>query len=279
MTDVLDFQKKQQERQQAELADQVAEELGVTAEGLANMIGEPADAVRAGLLEAVRRQALYRTIDERQAARERAQGRDPNECHNLMCPEQRQSEHEHTNPKTGEVTYSGRSNYCHTEDAIGCIFRMTEQPPSDPFVSYPSYPECVRILQRIGYIRPDGFGFSSGTDFMLHQQTRRLWVAFVLLLTESGKVRLDPEELKKLEHLDRDDAVFIANDDSADEHYREHLAGESTATVEELLAQRNALLLFIRGELDWPYGRCPCGGDVDRDGVSHTPNCRLKGAP
>jgi hypothetical protein len=265
---IISLTEKRAEKQRADFADSVAEELGVTTEGMAAMVGTTTDEVREGFLEALERQAMYRDIEERVAEREKSAGRDPDECNNAVCPHHVQHEHEHIAEEDGLITYSGRSNYCDRTpgNPQGCRFRMKDPPLCDQFGTIPSHAECARVLQRIGYLREDEFGGEVGTDFMFHQNTKKLWIAFVKLLVETRRVT--PE--KDIEDW------FSASNEQAKAYYKEHYLPDTVGTVGELIAQRNALLAFIRGELDWPSGRCPCGEDVHWNGVAHTPNCRFK---
>lgn len=73
-------------------------------------------------------------------------------------------------------------------EAHGCIFRMVERPPCDPFRRLPSHAEALRMLARAGLLDPDDFGHWNGTDFAQRQATSTLWWAYVRLLIESGKI-------------------------------------------------------------------------------------------
>ena len=274
---VSSLDEKRAEKQRADFAETVADNLGVTTEGLAAMTGDSVEGIRGALLEAMERQTLYRAHEERGKERERKRGMDPDRCCNGPCEFYVQREHEHCDETSGEITSSGRRDFCKEGMAQGCIFRLLEHPYSDPFVDIPSHNECVRVLQRIGYVRGD-FEEEVGTNFMRHQATRKLWHAYVLLLVETGRVKIPEKEWKELSESHEDNlehARFCGGTDLAHEYFRNTELPADVATIGELVAQRNALLEFIRGELDWPDGRCPCGEDVNWNGVAHTPKCRF----
>ena len=90
----------------------------------------------------------------------------------------------------------GERNYCSrgVDFAQGCCFRMTEDPPSDPFRRLPSHAEALRMLARAGLLKPDDFGRWNGTNFALRENTRKLWWAYVRMLVESGRISAFPFE-------------------------------------------------------------------------------------
>lgn len=272
---IISLDERREQKERANFAEAVADDLGVTTEGLAELTGGSVEGIQDALLASVERQMVYHAYEERDKERERAKGLDPDTCCNMPCAECVQFEHEHANPDTGELTFSGREYFCKKGMAQGCIFRLLEHPYADPFVDIPSHNECVRILQRIGYVRGSSFEEELGTNFMLHKATSKLWKAYVRLLIETDRVTLPSDELKNMEHLEEDHAKFCLGQDDAHEYFRNTELPDTIATVGELVAQRNALLAFIRGEIDWPDGRCPCGEDVNWDGVAHTPDCRF----
>jgi hypothetical protein len=276
MNNVISLEDRREKIRQDNLVHAVATNLGVSIEGLAEMLECDVDDVREGLVECLKRNLMWKHYYEKLKEREAAQDKDPNTCCNAVCLHYVQSEYEHIDPETGELTFSGREDYCSEEGAQGCAFRLLEPPPADPLVAVPSYNECVRILQRIGYIRPDSFGAHRGTDFSINMSTQRLWIAYVKLLVETDRVQLISEEMEQLEHLSKDDAVYCAASTDAKNYFHDAELPDNVVTIAELVAQRDALLQFIRGDLDWPDGRCPCGEDVHWDGVAHTPNCRMK---
>lgn len=274
-----ELSKLRQKNQQANIANAVADDLGVSLSGLASMVGATEEAVQKGLLDCLERNRIYKAAEERDKQLEREQGLDPDTCHNGVCPNCQQYEHEHTDPNTGLITFSGRTNYCTEGSAQGCIFRLKEHPYSDPFVDIPSHNECVRILQRIGYIRNDDFGKALGTDFMSHQAISKLWSAYIQLLVETGRVTIPEDEWKELSEIfshNLEHARHVGASELAKEYFADRALPDDCATIGELIAHRNALLSFIRGEIDWPHGRCPCGEDVNWNGIAHTPNCRFK---
>lgn len=279
MSDVVDLHERRVQKQRTEFADGVAKDLGVTVDGLAVLVEDTPDGVCEGLLDCVERNLMYRAADERDKERERQRGLDPDRCCNGPCKFYVQHEHEHRNEMTGEITFSGRNDFCKEGTAQGCIFRLLEHPYSNPFVDTPSHNECIRVLQRIGYVRGDDFEEELGTNFMFHKNTRKLWEAYVLLLVETGRVKILEEDWKELSesHVDNlDHARYCGGNKLAREYFRNRELPDTVATIGELVAQRNALLAFIRGELDWPDGRCPCGEDVNWDGIAHIDKCRLK---
>jgi hypothetical protein len=207
MSDVISIEEKIRKKQTAQFANAVADSLGVTPEGLAEMVDAPLDSIHEGLIEAFQRQSLYRAHNEAIKERERKKGMDPDTCFNGVCDRHVQHEHEHQNPETGRITFSGRSNFCKEGRAQGCIFRLLEHPYSDPFVDIPSHNECVRILQRIGYVRGGSFEEELGTNFMFSKNTSKLWQAYVILLVETGRLDVPKKELEEmLEHFSEDTA-------------------------------------------------------------------------
>jgi len=273
---VVSLDERRAKKQQADFADAVAESLGVSTTGLADMVGTSVEDVQQGFLDAMERHSMYRAHDEALKERERQQGLDPDTCHNAVCDRCVQFEHTHTDPSTGEVTFSGRKNFCKEGSAQGCIFRLLEHPYSDPFVDIPSHNECIRILQRIGYTRQGSFEEELGTNFMAYKNTRKLWEAYVLLLVETGRVTIPDEDWENVKHHEEQHAKFVGANELAHEYFKDRELPDNVATVAELVAQRNALLAFIRGEIDWPDGRCPCGEDYNWNHVAHTENCRFR---
>lgn len=282
MSNVISLDKRRAVKARSDLADAVAEHLNVSVPELAEMVGDTADGVREALVECLERNLLYRAHDEKQKERERQLGRDPDTCHNYVCPEYVSHEGEElvpneNNPELSYVEFTGRKHFCREAAAQGCTHRMLEPPPSDPFVDVPSHNECVRILQRIGYVRNSSFEEELGTNFMFHKNTEKLWVAYVLLLVETGRITIPEEELASLmESLDEAHAKYCGGNALARRYFHDRALPDDVATISELVAQRDALVAFIRGELEWPDGRCPCGGDVGWDGVAHTEHCRFQ---
>lgn len=279
--DVVSLDKRRAEKQQRALVDGVADDLGVDVEGLAEMVGDTPDGVREAFIDRLELSAMYQAHDEKRKEQEREQGRDPDECHNMVCEHYVQQESwreapDEDDPDLMQLVPAGRGNFCKHGEAVSCIFRLREHPYSDPFVDIPSHNECVRILQRIGYVRGDSFEKELGTNFMCHQNTRKLWQAYVLLLVETGRVKIPDEDLEQMEGHEEKHAKFCCGQEAAHEYFRDRELPDTVATVAELVAQRNALLEFIRGELDWPNGRCPCGEDFHWNGVAHTENCRFR---
>jgi hypothetical protein len=279
--DVVSLDQKREEKQQREFVDGVADSLGVDVEGLAEMMGGAPDDARQAIVDRIELDMMYKAHDRRREEQERAQGRDPDECHNMVC--EHYVQHERTRevpsadyPDLAEIVPEGRSNFCKQGGAVSCIFRLLEHPPSDPFVDIPSHHECLRILQRIGYVRGDSFENELGTNFMFSRNTKSLWMAYVLLLVETGRVKIPDEDLARMEGHEEGHAKFCCGQDDAHTYFRDRELPDTVATVGELVAQRNALLAFIRGELDWPDGRCPCGEDFHWNGVAHTENCRFR---
>lgn len=280
---VLDFSERYAENQRQAAVDGVAADLGVELDDLADMVGSSTDDMRDAFVDCIERNMMYRAVEERQKERERKQNRDPDECHNAVCSdyvscEEMKETIDGHEPALVYYETTERKNFCKEGRAQNCIFRLLEQPSSDPFVEYPSYNECVRILQRIGYIRSGDFGEELGTNFMFHTNTGKLWVAYVLLLVETGRVELPEDEYAELKELHEENhAKYVCGIDLAKAYFRDRSLPDTVATVSELVAQRNALLQFIRGEINWPDGRCPCGSDYYWDGKAHSENCRLKG--
>lgn len=173
MTD--DLGKKRRQKAMNALADAALESVGWTVDELAAAVGEAPDAIQKGMLESLQRQKLYQEYDAACAAKDRAAGRDPQECHNVVCRHHAVEEY-----RCLQEHYAG-----------GCTYNMRESPPNDldctGEVGYPSHAEAIRMLQRAGLLAPDEFGRWNGTDFALHKSTRRLWWAFVALLVETGR--------------------------------------------------------------------------------------------
>lgn len=74
------------------------------------------------------------------------------------------------------------------DGAQDCLFRMAEHPPSDPFSRIPSHREALSMLMRAGLMEPDEFGRYNGTDFAHHENTSKLWFAYLRGLVALGKI-------------------------------------------------------------------------------------------
>lgn len=175
------------------LANAVMEDLGVNAEGLAAIAETSPDSIREAILDGLERQQMYRNIGRQHAAQDEAQGIPGDRCCNLVCPEHQQAERTVLKDAgDGMQCYQqeGRRDYCKkgVDGAQGCMFRMAEHPPSDPFSRIPSHREAIRMLMRAGLMQPDEFGHFNGTDFAQHEATRKLWFAYLQALVDLGKI-------------------------------------------------------------------------------------------
>lgn len=165
---------------------------GPTVEQIAELTGSAPAEIGQALVEAVERAKAYREFDAHRAALLEEQGIKPDECHNAVCKHHVPMGHLHLVDENGmgyEVADPATHPRCgNRENATGCIFRMLEHPPSDPFANIPSHAEAVRMLQRAGLMKPDDFGKWNGTDFAFRGAVSKLWWAFVRLLVETGKI-------------------------------------------------------------------------------------------
>lgn len=188
MTDEL--AEARQKRDRKKLADAVMEDMGVSADKLAAISEVAPDEVREAILDGLQRQEMYRELGRRHAVEDEAEGVPGDRCCNGVCPRHKQTEHESVDPVTSLVSYSGRRNYCTdgVNGAQGCIYRMSHHPPSDPFRRLPSHQEAVNMLARAGLLKGDDFGQWNGTDFAFHQNTEKLWFAYLQALKDLGKI-------------------------------------------------------------------------------------------
>lgn len=192
MTDDLQPMRDKKARRDAGQAILTAIGSDLSVEQVAELTETAPDAVGQALAEAVERARAYREFDLIRAARlEERTGIKPDECWNAVCRDFVEIEHVRGRDKAGEFEISKPGSYprCGKRDnAMGCIFRMQEQPPSDPFADIPSHAEAVRMLQRAGLLKPDEFGKWNGTDFAFRGAVSKLWWAFVRLLVDTGKI-------------------------------------------------------------------------------------------
>jgi len=173
-------------------ADAIMTELGVNAEGLAAIAESAPDEIRKAILDGLERQNIYRAIGRRHAEADEAEGIPGDRCCNMVCEKFKQSERV-TYKDDGVGRYQvqeGKRDYCleGVDGAQGCVYRMSERPPSDPFSRIPSHAEAVRMLMRAGLMPGDEFGHFDGTDFAFHKHTRELWFSYLDALMELGKI-------------------------------------------------------------------------------------------
>lgn len=180
-------------RRQRQLGKALIEHLGMTEDGIAEISGSCPESIADAMCEAFELGELKRAQDDRSAAGEE----NPGFCANAVCRDWVQSEGEDLIPIGGgvvEVVKTGRQSYCKpgATYACGCLFRMLEAPPNELHAesgqSLPQWAEAVRMLRRSGELEPDDNGEYNGTDFALHQNTRRLWWLLVDLLIETGRI-------------------------------------------------------------------------------------------
>lgn len=194
MTDELAQARQKRDRKQ--LADAVMGDMGVSADLLASFTESAPDEIREAILDGLQRQEMYKSIGRHHAEQDEAEGLPGDRCCNGVCPKNKQTEFESTDPVTCLVTFSGKRNYCTdgVNGAQGCIYRMAQQPPSDPFSRIPSHRESVNMLRRAGLLKPDDFGEYNGTDYAHHLQTKKLWFAYLQALVDLGKIPKDVPE-------------------------------------------------------------------------------------
>lgn len=171
-------------RTKRELGDAILQDLGMPGAGaLGVTIGTAPEVIQDAVMEAAERSQLYASVDLRRAQEREARGIRPEACFNSVCSDNTYN--------TGGID----GNVC--KDGVqSCRFRMQEAPPSDPFSDTPSHVEAVRMLQRLGALKPDQFGKWNGTDFAQRSSTNKLWWAYIALLIETGKI---PEHVIEFE--------------------------------------------------------------------------------
>lgn len=169
-----EFAERRRKKAMHKIGTAVADELGVTAEGLADIVGDACpDQVREALAEAFDRALILRQIHEHEAAKEEEPGR----CNNRVCQ---------------DWAHAGSDGYCRigATHAVGCLFRMREEPPNHlegvTCAAIPEWSEAINMLRQAGILEPDEWGRWNGTDFT--HKTERVWWAFVHLLVETGKI-------------------------------------------------------------------------------------------
>jgi len=171
MSNVKNIEDARKEREMKKILDAIIDDLGVDAERLGIMIAAAPDDIREAVSEAMERYEIYNELKQIKAQEDEAEGIPADACYNGVCPKHNQS---------------------HCDDgpmcAQGCIFRMVQTPPSDPFQKLPSHAEAIRMLQRLGELKPDDFGAWNGTDFIFHENVKDLWKAYIDLLVETGKI-------------------------------------------------------------------------------------------
>jgi hypothetical protein len=197
MTDDLDEPRRRRARH--ELADRLLEDFGGDAETLGAIVGTAPDQIREDIHEALERQVAYRAMRQRRAAMDESEGIPADRCCNMVCPEYKQSEGQRevdSGDGVAHIEDFGKRDYCTegSDRAQGCIFRMAEHPPSDPWERYPSHAEAIRMLQRLGKVKPDDFGHWNGTAFAQQEATAKLWWAYLDMLVETGKISAHPFE-------------------------------------------------------------------------------------
>jgi len=184
---VINFQEVAKRKAEDKLADTVLNDLGLTADELANVMSTAPDEVRMAILDSLERRKMYKIFEDRHAALDEEEGIGAQTCCNAVCANYKLDEEiEATGPYTYKIL--SYKEYCGANEAQGCKFRMTEAPPCDPFVRYPSHAEAIRTLMRNNLLEPDEFGHYNGTDFAHKHNTVKLWWSYVNLLIESGKI-------------------------------------------------------------------------------------------
>ena len=193
-------------RANKQLAERVMSDLGgPSPEQLAEILGAAPKEIASAIAESLERDEAYHALDRDHAKMDEAEGLPADRCCNMVCAHYRQNEGYVEVTSTSEfdgksfkhlVPKSKRANFCAggAERAQQCMFRMTEHPPSNPFVRLPSWAEAVRMLQRNGLLEPDEFGHYNGTDFAQQRNTRKLWFSYIKLLVETGKIPSFPYE-------------------------------------------------------------------------------------
>jgi len=214
-----DIEKARINKENKQTVSAVCEHMGVTVDELSSILSTDKSVVENALLEAIERNKIYNHIDRIQAEQEISEGLDPSSCYNEVCSE------------NAEGHCSQHVNY----NTQSCVYRMKEPPPSDPFHPYPSHAECVRILQRIGYVHNDEFGHCYGTDFAFHRATNKLWFAYIRLLAETKRISIDTETGRP-------------NVDEAKAYFKDCELPDDVATVQELILQRDKLINDCMGK-------------------------------
>lgn len=90
MTDELEAAREKRNRKQ--LADAVMSDLGVNAEGLAEIAETAPDEIRGAILDGLERQKAYRHFGRQHAAQDEALGIPGDRCCNRVCQDYQQSE-------------------------------------------------------------------------------------------------------------------------------------------------------------------------------------------
>lgn len=189
-----ELERAREKKAKAEAGQAILDALGgPTVEYIAQLTDSAPAEIGQAMVEAVERAKAYREFDAHRAALlEEQTGIKPDECHNAVCKHHVPMGHLHLVDEKG-MSYEVEDPATHPRcggrsSATGCIFRMLEDPPSDPFINIPSHAEAVRMLQRAGLLKPDDFGKWNGTDFAFRGAVSKLWWAFVRLLVETGKI-------------------------------------------------------------------------------------------
>lgn len=192
-SDPIDLAANRRERDRQKLSDAILQDLGIDADGIAALVDGAPPQIRDALIASVTRQQHYREIDHQHAAADEAEGIPADRCCNMVCPNYVQFDG--FEERDGRLIPIGVPNRCKggAEEAQGCMFRMVDRPPSDPFRRLPSHAEALRMLMRAGLLEPDEFGHWNGTDFAAREATSRLWWAYVNLLLETGRIAVADE--------------------------------------------------------------------------------------
>jgi hypothetical protein len=187
MADDLSARRRHKARQRVGAA--VADALGVTAEGIAEIVGDGCpDQIRDAFASAFELGEMKRAVAERMAAEEDT----PGHCCNAVCRQWRQSEGQEIVGELHEIKLTGRQSYCNegAAAATDCLFRMRTQPPSSldtvSCARLPEWSEAINLLRQAGLLEPDEFGRWEGTNFAF--KVSRLWWALVDLLVETGRI-------------------------------------------------------------------------------------------
>jgi hypothetical protein len=189
-----DLQPRRDAREKTKAGQAILDSLGsgMSVEQLAELTESAPAEIGQALVEAAERAKVYRSLDLIKQARQEEAGIRPGECWNGACKDHVPAAMLRKRDHVGEYEIGDPTSWhrCGRGDdkAVSCIFRMIEQPSSDPFSDIPSHAEAIRMLQRAGLLKPDEFGKWNGTDFAFRGAVAKLWWAHVKLLVETGKI-------------------------------------------------------------------------------------------
>ncbi len=106
------------------------------------------------LEEAKERNGIYQQWENKQAEKLFKEGKEPYPCCNMVCEHYQQSEHVYAEDN-GEIKFSGRHDYCKTNDSHGCMFQMSSHPPNSlNYDNYmPTHVEALDMLEKNGLLK------------------------------------------------------------------------------------------------------------------------------